>query len=84
MKAPSPDTLKLSKDYQRPVIAFAIARPDDSDTAYLGCSDFKVYAADFAADKFEPKESCTLTRATSPASCGSRAPLSSVVGTMAN
>jgi WD40 repeat protein len=56
MKAPSPDTLKLVKDYQRPVITFTIARPDGSDTAFLGCSDFKVYVADFAATKFEPKE----------------------------
>jgi WD40 repeat protein len=56
MKSPSPDTLKLLKDYQRPVITFAVARADRSETAYLGCSDFKVYAADFAAAKFEPKE----------------------------
>ena len=56
MKAPSPDTLKPLKDYQRSVITFAIARADGSDTAYIGCSDFKVYAADFAAPKFEPKE----------------------------
>jgi WD40 repeat protein len=56
MKAPSPDSLKLVKDYPRPVITFAIARADGSDTAYLGCSDFKVYAADFVASKFEPKE----------------------------
>jgi WD40 repeat protein len=56
MKAPSPDTLKLVKDYQRPVITFGIARADGSDTAYIGCSDFKVYQADFAAAKFEPKE----------------------------
>ena len=26
------------------------------DTAYIGCSDFKVYAADFSATKFDPKE----------------------------
>jgi len=56
MKSPSPDALKLVKDYSRPVITFAIARPDGSDSAYIGCSDFKVYAADFAAAKFEPKE----------------------------
>src|SRR4051812_38598473 len=56
MKAPSPDTLKLHKDYSRPVVTFAVARADGSDTAYLGCSDFKVYQADFAAAKFEPKE----------------------------
>ena len=56
MNAPNPDTLKAVKDYSRPVVTFAIARADGSDTAYLGCSDFKVYAADFAAAKFEPKE----------------------------
>ena len=56
MKAPNPDTLKVAKDYSRPVITFAVARADGSDTAYLGCSDFKVYQADFAAAKFEPKE----------------------------
>ena len=56
MKSPNPDTLKLVKDYPRPVITFAVARADGSDTAYLGCSDFKVYAADFGASKFEPKE----------------------------
>ena len=56
MNTPSPDTLKLAKDFQRPVITFAIARASGSDTAYLGSSDFKVYSADFAATKFEPKE----------------------------
>src|SRR5687768_8035438 len=56
MKAPSPDTLKLHKDYSRQVITMAVARADGSDTAYLGGSDFKVYAADLAAAKFEPKE----------------------------
>ena len=56
MRSPSPDTLKLLKEYSRPVITFAIARADGADTAYLGCSDFKVYAADFGADKFDPKE----------------------------
>jgi len=56
MKAPNPDTLKSVKDYSRQTITFAIARPDGSDTAYIGCSDFKVYEADFAAAKFEPKE----------------------------
>src|SRR5436305_1228731 len=56
MKAPTPDTLKLLKDYSRPMITFAVARADGSDTAYLGCSDFKVYEADFAAPKLDPKE----------------------------
>ena len=56
MKAPNPDTLKSVKDFARPSITFAVARAEGSDTAYLGCSDFKVYAADLAAAKFEPKE----------------------------
>lgn len=56
MKAPNPDTLKPVKDFSRPVITFAIARADGADVAYFGGSDFKVYRADFAAPKFEPKE----------------------------
>ena len=56
MKAPSPDTLKQVKDISRPVITFAVARVPGTDTVYLGCSDFKVYSADLAAAKFEPKE----------------------------
>jgi WD40 repeat protein len=55
-RAPSPDSLKLIRDFQRPVITFAVARFGDSDTVYLGCSDFKVYSADLTAAKFEPKE----------------------------
>src|SRR4051794_35762076 len=55
-KAPGPDTLKLVKDFSRPVITFAIARLCDSDTVYLGGSDFRVYSADLSAAKFEPKE----------------------------
>ncbi|HJZ60217.1 MAG TPA: hypothetical protein VKE74_35065 [Gemmataceae bacterium] len=56
MPAPNPDTLKQVKDIPLPAIAFAIARAPDSDTAFLGCSDFKVYKVDLAAPKFEPKE----------------------------
>lgn len=56
MKAPSPDTLKLVKEFQRPVITFAVARLRDTDTVFLGCSDFKVYHAELRAAKFEPKE----------------------------
>jgi len=55
-RVPSPDTLKLVKDYQRPIITFAVARLVDSDAVYLGCSDFKVYSANLSAAKFEPKE----------------------------
>ena len=56
MKAPSPDTLKPSKDLSRPVITFAVAREPGTSTVYLGASDFKVCSADLTAAKFEPKE----------------------------
>lgn len=56
MPAPSPDTLKQVKDFSRQVITFAVARKTGTDAVYLGCSDFKVYAGDLAATKFEPKE----------------------------
>jgi WD40 repeat protein len=59
MKAPNPDTLKQIKDFPRPVIVFAIARLEDTDTVYLGGSDFKVCAANLSAAKFEPKELCS-------------------------
>src|SRR6188508_135880 len=56
MNAPNPESLKQVKDFSLPVIAFAVACVPDSDVAYYGCSDFKVYEADLAAAKFEPKE----------------------------
>src|SRR5437879_3567926 len=56
MNNPSPETLKQVKDFARPNITFAITRVPDSERAFLGCSDFKVYEAEFAASKFEPKE----------------------------
>ncbi len=56
MAAPKPDSLKLIKDLQRPVIQFSVARIPDSDAIYLGCSDFKVYSANLGATKFEPRE----------------------------
>ena len=56
MPAPNPDTLKSVKDFQRPVITFSVARKPGTDTVFLGCSDFKVYSADLAVTKFEPKE----------------------------
>jgi WD40 repeat protein len=52
----SPDKLKLLKEHGHKAITFAIARVPDSSRVYLGCSDFKVYEADVAATKFEPKE----------------------------
>lgn len=56
MKAPKPDTLKQVKDFSRPTTLFAIARVPNTERAYLACQDFKVYEANFAASKFEPKE----------------------------
>jgi WD40 repeat protein len=52
----NPDKLKLVKDIPHKAITFAIARMPDSARVFLGCSDFKVYEADVAAAKFEPKE----------------------------
>jgi WD40 repeat protein len=56
MKTPTPDTLKQVKDVSRPVITFAVGRVPDSERAFLGCSDFRVYEIDFAAAKPEAKE----------------------------
>lgn len=56
MPAPNPDTLKLAKDFSRPVIVFGVARKAGTGAVYLACSDFKVYAGDLTAAKFEPKE----------------------------
>src|SRR5438552_257273 len=52
MKAPSPDSLKQIKDVSRPVITLAIGRVPDSERAYLGSSDSKVYAVAFSADGY--------------------------------
>src|SRR6478672_2707955 len=52
----NPEKLKLVKEFAHKAIAFAIARVPSSMRAYLGGSDFKVYDADLAATKFEPKE----------------------------
>src|SRR5213595_2722146 len=56
MNTPSPDSLKLVKDFSRPTIAFAVARVPGSSRVFLGSSDFKVSEADFASAKFEPKD----------------------------
>lgn len=56
MASPNPDALKQIKDYSRPAAIFAIAQAPKSETAFLGSQDFKVYEANFAAAKFEPKE----------------------------
>jgi WD40 repeat protein len=52
----NPDKLKLVKDFPFKAIVFGVARVPNSVRAFIGCSDFKVYEADFAAAKFEPKE----------------------------
>src|SRR6478735_6173400 len=52
----NPEKLKLAKDVGLKAIAFAVARVPESMRVYLGGSDFKVYEADLAAAKVEPKE----------------------------
>jgi WD40 repeat protein len=52
----NPEKLKLLKDHGHKAIAFSVARVPNSSRIFFGCSDFKVYEADLAATKFEPKE----------------------------
>src|SRR5436305_3992247 len=52
----NPEKLKLAKEFAHKAIAFAIARVPESMRVYLGGSDFKVYEADLAAAKFEPRD----------------------------
>ena len=52
----NPEKLKVAKDISHKAITFALARVPNSMRVYLGGSDFKVYEADLAAAKFEPKE----------------------------
>lgn len=52
----NPDTLKLARDFSSKGVLFSIARAPQSDRAFLGSSDFKVYDVDLAAAKPEPKE----------------------------
>ena len=52
----NPEKLKLAKDHSHKAIAFSVARVPNSMRVFLGCSDFKVYEADLAAAKIEPKE----------------------------
>src|SRR5947209_5439025 len=52
----NPEKLKLAKEFPLKAIAFAVARVPESMRIYLGSSDLKVYEADLAAAKFEPKE----------------------------
>src|SRR5436190_12574682 len=52
----NPEKLKLAKEVAHKAIAFAVARVPGSMRVFLGGSDFKVYEADLAAAKVEPKE----------------------------
>lgn len=52
----NPEKLKLVKDHPFKAIAFSVARVGDSLRVFLAASDFKVYEADLAAAKPEPKE----------------------------
>lgn len=52
----NPEKLKVAKEFGHKAITFSVARIPDSMRVFLGCSDFKVYEADLAAMKFEPKE----------------------------
>src|SRR5262245_29912083 len=52
----NPEKLKVAKEIGLKSIAFAVARVPGSQRVFLGASDFKVYEADLAASKVEPKE----------------------------
>ncbi len=56
MKSPSPDSLKLVKEFGRPSIPFGIARIPGTGRVFFGSSDFKVSEADVTAAKFEAKD----------------------------
>ena len=54
MTAPNPDTIKLVRDFARPLPVFAVARMPKSTRCFFGSADFQVSEADLAAAKFEP------------------------------
>jgi WD40 repeat protein len=56
MKSPSPESLRLVKEFALPSIAFGVARVPGSGRTFFGGSDFKVREADVTAAKFEPRE----------------------------
>ncbi len=56
MKSPSPDSLKLVKEFGRPSIPFGVARVPGSARVFFGSSDFAVSEADVTAAKFEAKD----------------------------
>ena len=53
MKSPSPELLKLVKEFGRPSTPFGVARVPGSGRVFFGGSDFKVSEADVTAAKFE-------------------------------
>ena len=53
---PNPEKLKLVKEHARPAPTFTIARVPDLSRVFFGTAEFKVYEADLAAEKLEPKE----------------------------
>lgn len=55
-KAPDPETLKLVKDWSRPVINFGIVHVPGTDRYYIGDSEFKVSELSLPADKLEVKD----------------------------
>jgi WD40 repeat protein len=55
-KPPRPESIKLVREFSSQAIALAVARLGESDTVYVGGSDFKVCSANLSAAKFEPKE----------------------------
>src|SRR5947209_2987924 len=56
MATPNPEKLKSGKQHGLRWIAMALARHPNSNRLFLGSSDFKVYAVDPTAARFEPKE----------------------------
>src|SRR5262245_14382759 len=52
----NPEKLKLVKEIGRKEILFSVARVPNSGRLFVGCSDFKVYEIDVAAEKPEAKE----------------------------
>lgn len=53
---PNLEQFKLAKDIGHKAITFSVSRVPNTMRVYLGGSDFKVYEADLAAMKVEPKE----------------------------
>ena len=54
--AANPDTLKITRTINRRDILFSVARVPNSNRAFVGASDFKVYEVDLTASKDSFKE----------------------------